>query len=65
MSIQVHYRESDGTTGVINYFSGENAACVSQGDVERLRNKAQHCVGEWTKIYPETKFFIVEDGRRR
>lgn len=64
MSIQVHYKESDGTTGVINYMSSDNAGANTPAEVQRLRARATQMAGEWGKVFPDTTFFVTENGRR-
>jgi hypothetical protein len=63
ISIQVHYREPDGLTGVMNYFTADNALDTYQ----RLLTKAHKVAAAWTVVYPETSFTVVEveHGRRR
>lgn len=64
--IEVHYREPDGKTGVVNYFSGENAAVSgSSGDeaialFDRLKAKAIKVAATWGSIFSNTNFYVKE-----
>jgi hypothetical protein len=64
--IELHFEEPDGSKGVINYFSDDNVG-LSAGSpdarhraFEQLKLKAQQFQAKWAKIFPETKFTIVE-----
>lgn len=58
--IQVHYRELDGTVGVINRLSGENTyASDGKGSREALYKRALKMSYDWTAVYPYTQFFVA------
>lgn len=62
--IQVHYREADGTKGIINYFSADNAEASAPGSRSAVRSallaKAAKFAAEWARIFPNTKFIVCE-----
>jgi hypothetical protein len=64
--IELHFREADGTKGVINYFSDDNVG-LSAGTPDqrasafaKLKAKALEFQSKWTAIYPDTQFRVVE-----
>lgn len=66
--VHVRYRELDGTDGVINYLTGDNAAVIATPDsperagaLTRLRARALKIAGDWSKVFPSTKFYVREE----
>ena len=64
--IQIHYMSQDGSRGVINYLTGDNAEVsgASQLKMPALRSqllaRAAHMAGEWSKVFPADRFKVVE-----
>ena len=65
-NVQVHYLESDGRKGVINYLTAANTGLAeATGDRqnparERLLADALNIAFGWAKVFPETQFFVKE-----
>ena len=64
--IKIQYTEPNGVNGIINHLDGHNAELSAVTSVEhtakkaKLMNRAIKMAGDWGKVFPETKFSVIE-----